>query len=194
MDQQKDPPAAEFMPSRSLRLSSGPSRHLVRVPVMVVMLTFACSPTSGEPPLEAMLTDGKRLDGNRVESWHEPGLLTLDGQRLTEAGNHYRWIRNRTLSTVYHSGTRLELIGGDVIPGRALEYVDDDGGRPAHVVVHPLAGPQPAPNPPSVVRVDARYVRRVVWRDGDPDHTDAEAATAILLDGRVLKFTFSKLP
>ncbi|MFP6669368.1 MAG: NPCBM/NEW2 domain-containing protein [Pirellulales bacterium] len=165
--------------------------------VCVALQVFWCSACGGDETsrYEVMLADGQRLYGQRLESWDNLGQLKLDGRPLTNPANHYRWIHNRKAKTETRPGTGLELVGGDVIPGEILKYVepasDSVSAWPAHFEILPdelltLSDEDNTPPVLSTVRVDARYVQRVIWRRQHGRSPDHGPGTAILRNGRVI--------
>lgn len=151
---------------------------------------------------EVVLTNGERFFGQRLESLDNLSQLKLDGRELTDPNNHYRWIRSRATRPADRLIARLELVGGDVIPGEILKYVDQVSDSlpalPSHFVILPTElmslseqnNGQPTLAP---LRVEARYVQRVIWQQPNVKISSEKLGTAISRDGRTIYFRSAKL-
>ncbi|MCO6455660.1 MAG: NPCBM/NEW2 domain-containing protein [Pirellulaceae bacterium] len=139
----------------------------------------------------ALLQSGQRFQGDELTEWHSTaGSPKLDGQELL-GDDPFRWLIDRRLVPMsVQPPARVELFGGDVLPGRVLAYAEAAAHRfepaAAHFVVEPavpLRPPQPAYEP--TVRVAARAVRRIVWQ---PSGRACPPGALLERDGRQVEF------
>lgn len=118
----------------------------------------------------ARLQNGASIEGEVLANWHTADATpTLDGRPLGDAGNPLRWLRDRQLTAANSPEAFVELFSGDRLPGVALEYRESASGSPEQVVPHWLVRPAIAQRPPQaldepLVRVQAPFVRRIVWQ------------------------------
>ncbi len=137
------------------------------------------------------MQDGKRLEGESLTDWHATvSTPQLDGKPLL-AETPFRWLRDRRLTPLpAPSPVRVELFGGDCLPGKVVAFSDGREAafepRPAHFLVEPAVTLRP-PQPPSsmAIRVRSNFVRRIVWEARQHDY---QPATAFYRDGRRLEF------
>ena len=168
-----------------------------------VLVGRCCEAAERAPRYEVMFADGQRFSGERLESWHDAGSqLTLDGRRLTDPANHFRWLRDRTKQGVTPAWSWIELVGGEVVPGAILRFVERayQGGRdwPAHFVMRPTAKlvypDQGRAEDTQAIRIDARFVQRIVWQARRNRASVAvNPGTAVLDNGQVIKFRSASL-
>ena len=146
------------------------------------------------PRYAALLANGQRLEGHRLQNWHQRAQMPrLDGKELMNAGNPLSWLRDRWLQPGQTPDAYIEMISGDRLPGLTLQFERADGptqweSLPPHFVVQPTIEVSP-PNrrPHETVRVIRRFVRRIVWqpRRGDGDY---QPGTLFFKDGTSLTF------
>jgi len=144
---------------------------------------------------EAVLSDGARVDGDKVSGWHEhPGSPRLDNTVLFDAKRPLRWLRDNSLKP-YRQGDRcpgyIEFVGGDRLVGRVAGI--RPGGEvdgpyiPAHLLVKPAAPlHQPGRGSPQYVRVLPGRIGRVVFQGVSP--RQLRPGTLFCFDGRRLGF------
>ena len=146
------------------------------------------------------MASGQRLEGLRLDSWHEVEHgPRLDGRRLDDPANHYRWIRNRSLQVSPRQGDRIELVGGDVVPGVVLAYVNagihSGLAVPAHFVVRTSESLTNSASHRSdgTLRINARFVQAIVRHQGLGILRQLAPNTALLADGQCIPFRKAKL-
>ena len=146
-------------------------------------------------PYVAVLSDGTRVEGDRVTGWHEPGSVPhLQGVPLHDARRQLLWFRNRRIKPYDPSSNRLgfvEFVGGDRLIGRVVggqPSSEIDGlNVPAHVLVK-LAAPLRVPRVASLphARILPGRIQRVVW--GRASQHRLRPGTVFCRDGRQLGF------
>ena len=150
------------------------------------------------PRYEALLADGTRLEGSRLQEWHNAAARPkLDDRELLSPANPMLWLRDRTLRPADPPAAFVEMLSGDRLPGTATEFrpagVVARRSLPAHFVVRPetrLTHPEDTGG--GDLRVVERYVRRIVWqrRPGLADRY--EPGMVFFRDGRSLKFRVAR--
>jgi hypothetical protein len=136
-------------------------------------------------------SDGKRIENAQLTGWGNDNFPRLNGQALFDQASPIRWLRRDTTEQATVPQAFIEMVGGDVLPGRVMGLGPTatlpEGEIGANLLVEP-AIPLNAPDasPRSVVRVLTRWLRRVVWqrRSIDP----YQPGTLFLRDGRQLAF------
>src|SRR5688572_17957417 len=89
----------------------------------------------------ATMSDGQRIEGNRLRDWHdEKALPLLDSQPLFAPTNPLRWLRDRTQSLREMPAAYVEFTNGDRLPGTVIDYRSGDeepyDPKPPHLVIH----------------------------------------------------------
>src|SRR5215207_3027316 len=89
-----------------------------------LLLAFASGAAlAAETRYVARFADGSRQEGNALVNWHEINAQPqLEGRSLLDANNHFRWLRDRTLSPAPPPAAYLELVTGDRLPGNVVGY------------------------------------------------------------------------
>ncbi len=136
-------------------------------------------------------SNGKRIENAQLTDWGNDNFPRLNGQALFDQASPIRWLRRDTTEQSTIPQAFIEMVGGDVLPGRVMGLGPTatlpEGEIGANLLVEP-AIPLNAPDasPRSVVRVLTRWLRRVVWqrRSIDP----YQPGTLFLRDGRQLAF------
>jgi hypothetical protein len=73
--------------------------HHLRLLACLALALVASFAWAAEPRYAARFADGSRLDGNALVNWHEINAQPqLEGRSLLDPNNHFRWLRDRTLS------------------------------------------------------------------------------------------------
>ncbi|MGC3972268.1 MAG: hypothetical protein QM775_34495 [Pirellulales bacterium] len=142
--------------------------------LIVVLFTAATAGAQDDvAAYEAVWSDGTRTTSPTPLEWinqeHRPTL----GQRSPTVGeNPLLRLRTVVLAQPADLGGRIELAGGDRLPGRIIEFLPASAGelrRPDCLVVEPLVAPdQPTPDVPVRVHVPVERIRRVVWEERTP--------------------------
>jgi S1-C subfamily serine protease len=139
----------------------------------------------------ARFSDGSRHEGNAFVNWHEINAQPqLEGRSLLDAGNHFRWLRDRTLSPAPLPSAYVELITGDQLPGNVVGYAaagDDYDPLPPHFLVEPLCTLRPPQDPPrTTIRVIAASVKKIVWQARE--RAKFQPSSLLMRDGRTVAF------
>lgn len=132
------------------------------------------------------------MQGKALADWHEAQRIPrIDGQAVLEPGNPARWLRDRSLPLLDAPAACLEMHSGDCLPAHVLEARTGLEARsdplPAHLIAEPrvpLDPPKDRPLPR--LRIDASYVRRIVWQRRRK--LDYQPGTLFYRDGRMLQF------
>jgi hypothetical protein len=151
-------------------------RRRIWILILSLLLPTAAVPVVAEPlPADpgprylARFSDGSIFYGDVLTDWHETDAQPrLDDRKLLDPENPLRWMWDRRQGTQPSPQAYLELWNGDRLPGSTVTY------QPAQEAVQPrracwhvrpgmgLRPPHPATD--TLVRVQARFVRRIVWR------------------------------
>lgn len=161
---------------------------------LLALLALAIAASSGwgaEPRYVARFSDGSRLEGNALVNWHEINAQPqLEGRSLLDPNNHFRWLRDRTLSPAPPPAAYVELVTGDRLPGNAVGYDalgDDYDPLPAHFLVEPLCTLRPPQEPSrTTLRIVATSVKRLVWQARE--RAKYQPGNLLLRDGRTVAF------
>lgn len=159
---------------------------------LLLLLPSAAAEAKRPPRFVAKLRDGSQVEGEVLANWHkEDAIPTLDGRPLLDPGNPMLWMRDRQLNLAPEPSAFVELFSGDRLPGVALEYRGQTQDSPEqcfpHWIVRPstqLRSPQSQDEP--LIRVVAKFVRRLVWQRRSSDRH--RPGTVFLLDGSSLSF------
>ena len=136
-------------------------------------------------------SNGRRIDNAPLTDWGNDNFPRLGGQALFDQASPIRWLRRNTTEQTVVPQAFIEMVGGDVLPGRVLGLGPTatlpDGEIGMNMLVEP-AIPLNAPDVPprAAIRIVSRWLRRVVWqrRAIDP----YQPGTLFLRDGRQLAF------
>ncbi|HVK79855.1 MAG TPA: NPCBM/NEW2 domain-containing protein, partial [Verrucomicrobiae bacterium] len=163
------------------------------IAAFLLALTLA-APAAAQKPARfaALLSNGERLEGQRLTHWHNNGANPLlDGKPLLDPGKPLRWLRDRAQLPGPAPRAFLEMHSGDRLPGVVVDYVPANSdlydAQLAHFRVRPeIELRPPTKNRDPHVRVVANFVRRVVWQKRD--RHEFEPNTVFYRDGRALPF------
>lgn len=140
----------------------------------------------------ARLQNGAIVEGNTLSDWHAPDSMPkLEMQPLFDPGNSLRWLIDRALAPPSRPESFIELVTGDQLPGTVVDFQTAEDSiyspRPAHFVVQ-YSGTNVANLEPQAItlRVDARWVRRIVWQRRADDVY--EPRTAFFHEGNQVRF------
>jgi hypothetical protein len=165
-------------------------RHTA-APLLAIL--FILPPSSfilGAPRYTAAWDDGTQTEGDDLGPWNDTASSPRLAGRTLFGKPAVRWIQDNTLEPARLPTTRVELIGGDILPGRVMGM--RAGGQspaeslPMHVLVAP-SPPLERPSAPSrtAIRVPTRWVQRIVWQ---PVATTYRPGTLFGRDGRQIAF------
>lgn len=140
----------------------------------------------------AALPDGTRISGSDLKGWSDSKQQpTLNGRGVFDAKNPFRWMIDHSLSPASQPEAYVEFFGGDRLPGEVVGFRDgqesDFLDLPKHLLVNPSVSlNSPRSNRHSRVRVDTRWLKRVVWQPRTLDLYDP--GHVFFKDGRALPF------
>lgn len=161
--------------------------------LFLLLLVLSASAEAKRPPrFVAKLRDGAQVEGEVLANWHTADAVpTLDGRPLLDPNNPLLWLRDRQLNLAAEPAAFVELFSGDRLPGETLAYRGQAEQSPEQNFPHWLVRPSTALRPPQslgepVIRVVARFVRRVVWQRRSSDRY--RPGTAFLRDGSSIAF------
>lgn len=159
---------------------------------LLLLLPSASAEAKRPPRFVAKLRDGAQVEGEVLANWHTADAVpTLDGRPLLDPNNPLLWLRDRQLNLAAEPAAFVELFSGDRLPGETLAYRGQAENSPEQDFPHWLVRPTTPLRPPQslgepVIRVVARFVRRVVWQRRSSDRY--RPGTAFLRDGSSLAF------
>lgn len=170
-------------------------RGAMRYSPLLIVLCFILHPSSlllaDRPPrYTAAWDDGSQTEGDDLGPWNETGAAPRLAGRALFGHPAVRWIQDNSLEPARQPDTRVELFGGDVLPGRVMG-VRSGGESPGQSQpMHLLVSPSPPLDKPSsasraAIRVPSRWVRRIVWQ---PVATAYRPGTLFERDGRQRTF------
>ncbi len=98
-------------------------------------------PAWGEDPTySGLFADGTYIAGGRISEWHDTGAHPkLNGQSLLDPNRPIRWLRNESAEPRANPKAFVEMVGGDRLPGRVVEFRDGSDAAaqrdPDHLLV-----------------------------------------------------------
>ncbi len=158
----------------------------------LVGIAYSVKAAPPRPRFEALLSNGKRVEGAALVEWHTNGASPgIDKHKLLDPANPFHWLRDRQLRPPTLPSPRIEMHSGDVLPGAVASFVSDDtAGRPValdrFLVRSPITLTPQAQSATPLLEVYARFVRRIVWSDSAV--RDYQPNTAFMRDGRRVQF------
>lgn len=161
--------------------------------LLIPVVAFAQAP----PHYQALLQNGQRVQGKALTDWHEPQRIPrIDSQPVLDPGNPARWLRDRTHPLPDAPAACIEMHSGDCLPANVLEarsgLETKSDPLPAHLIAEPrIALEPPKDRPLPRLRIDASYVRRIVWQRRRK--LDYQPGTVFYRDGRMLQFQAYRL-
>jgi hypothetical protein len=171
-----------------------------RVTVAIFVLVGLAASASAEvfEPKQRFLgmrNNGERLNDERVTEWGDQAAVPkLAGQPIFDAGNPFRWLIDQAVPLPVAPEAFVEFLGGDCLPGRVVDYVPAESNSfEAHgelLVVEPLVLID-VPGQPTTpfLRIDMRWLRRVVFQKRSTNPQRYQPGTVFLHDGSQLKFS-----
>ena len=164
------------------------------------MLVLALAPFSERfaqaqddgPRYHARLSDGVVIVGEPLRDWHDANATPRIGSHaLFDPNRPVRWLVRDAPPVQAPISAFVEFVGGDRLPGEVIGYSSGSEtpyrSLPPHLVVRPSTAfrrPNTTDDPP--LRIELKFVRRIVWADGSG--VPMEVNTALLRDGRRLSF------
>jgi hypothetical protein len=141
-------------------------------------------------PFTATWSDGSQTDSAEPMIWLGHERPQLGKMSPLFGGNMLRRLRTTALVRQAYSGGRIELVGGDRLTGRVVEYLSEatsGPARPACLVVEPVLAPdEPVADVPPRIRVPIERIRRVVFEERTP--RPYAPNTLVYRDGRQMSF------
>ena len=139
----------------------------------------------------AEFADGGRIVGGRLTDWGLIDHPRLDGRPLHDSANPVRWLRRQSSEQPAQPEAFVEMVGGDLMPGRAVAAEPSSTIQEGDVGTHLLLEPttplnRPDGLPRNTIRILTRWLRRIVWQRRP--HEAYEPATLLFKDGRQLAF------
>lgn len=131
---------------------------------------------------EAVLRNGDRLTGDKLEDLHDPTHAALDGQPLFGEENPVRRFRDTQRQAV-RRGTWVEMTNGDILPGRVVEWspAAPGSGVPPRLMVALVESPLFAEFGSERIAVRQESVRCITSAESSSPYTPGFFATR---DGR----------
>lgn len=146
---------------------------------------------AADPRFVGLRRNGDLFSGPEITDWQDPAAEPkLEGKPLFDPANTVRWIRDTTLPIGDEPVAYVEFYGGDRLAGTVIggiEQTDTLWRQPSCVRFTPASRLDwPDSVRPDGVRLQTRWLKRVVWRRRD----DARYSpgTAFLKDGGQVSF------
>lgn len=168
-------------------------RHAWRPAAAVaVLLFFILHPSSFilAARYAAVWDDGSRTEGDVLAPWSDTSSAPCLAGRPLFGDSFVRWIQDTTLGPARRPEARVELVGGDVLPGRVVGLRSGGDTASPALPMHFVVAPSPSLDRPSTpprlgIRVPARWVRRIVLQ---PVRGDYRPSTLVTREGRQIAF------
>jgi hypothetical protein len=176
-------------------LLCGPLRFCVFA-LSVCLLAASVSAELFEPKQRflGMRNNLARVNDERVTEWGDQAAVPkLAGQPIFDAANPFRWLIDQAVPLPVAPEAFVEFLGGDCLPGRVVDFVPaETDSFEAHgelLVVEPLISVD-VPGQPTTpfLRVDTRWLRRVVFQKRSTNPQRYQPGTVFLHDGSQVKF------
>lgn len=141
-----------------------------------------------------MLADGTRLAAPALTDWADLNSKpALAGQAVFDPARPMRWIIDQAVALPVEPDQLIEFFGGDVLPGRVLDYEPADAqsyDNPGeYLVIEPTISIDLPGQPPSgFVRVSTDWLKRIVFQRRTGVPPGYHPGTAFLTDGSQLRF------
>lgn len=187
------PPDRDGLPAMPVCEDLFVFHRTVRRMAMLILFVIAGESfaLAADPRFVGLRRNGDVITGPEITDWHDAKVEPkLDGKPLFDRANSIRWIRDTTLPVEEEPTAYVEFYGGDRLAGRVI------GGNsrqqtlwrhPTHVLFSPASRLDwPDSSRPDGIRLQARWLKRIVWRRRD----DARyvPGTAFLKDGGQVSF------
>jgi len=185
------------------RIQSVPQARESRLTRMTLQVIVLCLVTASTAPAEVfepkhrflgMRNNGERVNDERVTEWSdEAAVPKLAGQPIFDTANPFRWLIDQAVAQPAAPAAFVEFLGGDRFPGRVIDYLparpDSYQSTSELLVVQPLI-PIDVPGQPVTpyVRIEMRWLRRVVFQKRSTNPQRYQPGTAFLHDGSQLRF------
>ena len=172
----------------------------IRKHIIVLLLSVLCSATGSlaqQDRYTAVLSDGRRVSGDKLTGWQAPGrTVRLGDTVLASTDKSFRWFRDSALPARDAEGKQggyVEFVGGDRIVGNVVggqgEAWADNMYVPPHVVLHPATSKRAYTHGSDVetVRLLTASIKRIVLHPSPKGRF--QAGTLFQRDGRRVSFT-----
>jgi len=152
---------------------------------------FAPPTTADDQRFQAEFVDGSRIAGDELRNWHETAAQpVLSNKPLFDPANRARWVIDTALKVTAPPDAFVEFLGGDRLPGAVVGASSGTESKyhrlPAHLILDRQSWNFPGVHPPTPLRVQTRWIRRVVWQRRATDRI--EPGTLFYADGRRISF------
>ena len=167
----------------------------IKLATLTCILLWGIAPElarSAPDRFTAVFSSGARSSGDEVLPWHASAAEPrLSGKALFDPADPVRWLKDDSLPAGASPQAFVELVGGDVLPGRVMAYTPGGDLRGLKLLPHLLVEPAVPVDFPqgkrlSAVRVLTRWVRRIVWEKRGGDRRGSNIL--FFRDGRQLEF------
>ncbi|HEX3999366.1 MAG TPA: NPCBM/NEW2 domain-containing protein [Pirellulales bacterium] len=159
--------------------------------VAFVLGSAASRSVAAEALYTAVMSNGERISGGHLSNWGNSDQPKINGRPLHDQANPIRWLRRETADQPALPTAYLEMVGGDVMPGRVIGMgatsTVQEGELGSFLSVEPTTPVNRPDGPPrGTVRILTRWLRRIVWQRRS--HDQYEPSTLFFKDGRQLAF------
>ena len=159
--------------------------------LLAVVITNASA--ANPPRFVARFVGGAFVEGNALAEWHSlEATPKLESQLLFDPANPLRWLIDRSQTpSPQLPESFVEMTTGDRLPGTVVDFRTGEDSLyavvPPHFVVR-YDGPTGSSldKQSTILRIDARYVRRIVWARRPDD--SVRPRTAYLRDASFMSF------
>ncbi len=173
-----------------------PPRFLSAAAILLALMASPRFAAGQDNPYTAVYSDGERITG-ALTSWGQyqgpdrhPKIKGDLLFKTTKPPNPIRWLKQETAEQPIAPAAFVEMVGGDLLPGRVIGAGEaatlQDGMVGAHLVVEPSAAVNLPDSPRATVRVLTRWLRRIVWQRRSSDQY--QPGTLFYKDGRQVGF------
>jgi hypothetical protein len=172
------------------------SRTWIIALLLTVGLPGLCESISRaqEPLFSGAFADGVFMSGGKITEWHAAESKAepkFNGRPLFDQNKPIRWLRRDSAEQIAAPTAYVEMVGGDRLPGRVLDYYPSGTSQadrqPPHLVVKPdVPVDLPEQAMRQRLRVAVHYLRKIVWQRRSSDAY--MPGTLFYADGRQLTF------
>jgi len=186
--------------SRRRSISLFPESRITRLTLQVTVLCLLTASTASAEVFEpkfrflGMRNNGERVNDERVTEWaDDTAVPKLAGQPIFDTSNPFRWLIDQAVSQSAEPEAFVEFLGGDRFPGRVIDYLpaaaDSYQSTGELLIVQPLIPvDMPGQSATPYVRLEMRWLRRIVFQKRSTHPQRYQPGTAFLHDGSQLRF------
>ncbi|MEK6236545.1 MAG: NPCBM/NEW2 domain-containing protein, partial [Planctomycetales bacterium] len=170
------------------------------IKIFTIILSATCVLSLADPSFGqdvrylAKFANGDRVRGKEIQAWYTPsGKPILEKKPLFDPANPAAWVMDLSHPATQIPDALVEFVGGDRLPGKVVGFrrgsqqLDEQVPPCLLVECKPsLATPHRSLSEKHLVRVHARWARRVIWKKRSSNRY--HPATLFLRDGRRLTF------